>query len=241
MIKNKLSLAIVSSICLHIIVFIFINQQFQDKSLTPIATQSINKKDILNSFLYQRSELAELEINKFDVSSQKQSVVTVKYDKKNDIAPIPRNSTHHKSPNEKPKVSKSKPVKLQIEKGSVSALNLLSKFRKERHEEYLEQVIQDRQRSLSAKIMAGTAPVVPHSIRVETSAEKIKRTAISMNYFGSTVIFKNDNGICTTIRDLSKLGMDVRTELTQSRCGLSKFDKSFKKHMSSVIKQLMNK
>ena len=99
-------------------------------------------------------------------------------------------------------MSKPKPVKTQIEKGSVSALSLLSKLRKKMDEKSIEQIIQDRQRSLAAKIMAGTAPVVPHSIRAETRAEKIKRTAISMNHFGSTVIFKDDNGICTTIRDL---------------------------------------
>jgi hypothetical protein len=242
LIKNKLSLGIVFSICLHLTLFIFINQQFKEKNFNPIVTKSSNKKGIIKSFLYQRPvELPELEISKFDVSRQNKHVIIVTDDTKSDITPIPKNSTHHKNLSKKPIVSKSKPVKTQIEKASVSALSLLSKLRKKLDEKSIEQVIHDRQRSLAAKIMAGAAPVVPHSIRVETRAEKVKRTAISMNHFSSTVIFKDDNGICTTIRDLSKLGMDIRTELTQSRCGLSKFDKSFKKHMSSVIEKLMNK
>ncbi len=225
----------------------FISQQFKEnkeKKLNLIVTQSSNKKDIIKSFIYQRPvELPELKINKSDVNSQNKHVIIVKDDAKNEVPLISRNSTHHKNPITKSTVSKSKPVKTQTqtEKGSVSALSLLSKLRKKMDEQSIEQVIHDRQRSLAAKIMAGTAPVVPHSISVETRSEKIKRTAISMNHFGSTVIFKDDNGVCTTIRDLSKLGMDVRTELTQSRCGLSKFDKSFKKHMSSVIEKLMNK
>jgi hypothetical protein len=242
LIKNKLSLAILFSICLHLTLFIFINQQFKNKSLKPTTTQIINKKDIIKSFLYQRPvELPELEIPKNDVSTQNKHVVTVKDDSKNDVTPIPKELTRHKNQRKDSIVSKSKPAKAQIEKVSVSALSSLSKLRKKMDEKAIELAMQDKYRSLSAKIMAGTAPVVPHSIRVETRAEKTKKTAISMNYFGSTVIFKDDNGICTTIRDLSKLGMDVRTELTQSRCGLSKFDKSFKKHMSSVIEKLMKR
>jgi hypothetical protein len=242
LIKNKLSLAIVSSICLHLTLFIFINQQFKVEGLKPIITQSINKNDIIKSFLYQRPvELPKLEINKPDVSTQKKLVVTVRDDIKTDIDRIPKSLTINKNLSKNSMESKSKPVKTKIEKVSVPTLSLLNKLRKKMDEKTIELTVQDRYRSLSTKIMAGTAPVVPHSLRIETRAEKIKRTAISMNHFGSTVIFKDDNGICTTIRDLSKVGMDVRTELTQSRCGLSKFDKSFKKHMSSVIEKLMNK
>jgi hypothetical protein len=233
LIKNKLSLAIVSSICLHVILFIFISQQFQEKNLNLIVTQSINKKEIIKSFLYQRpAELPTSEMRKPDVSTQMTHVVNVE----NDITPTADKSTLHKNPRKNSIISKPKPTKTQIEKISVSALNSLNKLKKQMDEKYIEQVIHNRQRSLSAKIMAGIAPVVPHSIRVKTRAEKIKRTAISMNHFGSTVIFKDDNGMCTTIRDLSKVGLDVRTELTSSRCGLSKFDKSIKNHMSSVIK-----
>ncbi|NQZ23710.1 MAG: hypothetical protein HRT53_16880 [Colwellia sp.] len=242
MINNKLSLAIVSSICLHFILFIFINQQFQEESLKPVVTQSINENDIIKSFLYQRAVgFSKLEINKSDVSIQKKHVVVEKEDIKNDIVRIPKSSTNNKNPNKNLVVSKSKLVKTRTEKSSVSVLSSLSKLRKKMNEKTIEIAVQDRYRSLSAKIMAGTAPVVPHSFRIETREEKIKKTAMSMNHYGSTVVFKDDNGICTTIRDLTNVGLDIRKGIKQSRCGLSKFDKSFKKHMSSVIEKLMNK
>jgi hypothetical protein len=83
LIKNKLSLTIVFSIFLHLILFIFINQQFKEKSFRPIVTQSINKNEIIKSFLYQPpAELAELEINKSHVSTENKHAVTAQDNKK---------------------------------------------------------------------------------------------------------------------------------------------------------------
>jgi hypothetical protein len=240
LIKNKLLLTIALSICLHLTLLFFINQQFQAGSLKLIVTQPTNKKNIIKSFLYQKAvELPELAINKYNAITEKEYVVAEKEDIRNDIDRIPQSSASNKKLRNNTIVSKLTPVKTTVT--TVSTLSSLNKLRKQMDKKTIELAMQERYRSLSAKIMAGTAPVVPHSLRIETREEKIKKTAMSMNHYGSTVVFKDDNGICTTIRDLTNVGLDIRKGIKQSRCGLSKFDKSFKKHMSSVIEKLMNK
>jgi len=234
--QYKRLLALFFSLSLHLVLLFFINQQFQQDSTKVLVSTNVKAQNVLKSFIYQQP-IKRLKIDKTTINTvvaiEKKIIEKNDSNTKVDDGEIKSRSTN-KGKKER-LVSLSAPVQTENKKVSFSALSLLSNLSKKLDEQSIELAIKDRNRSLAAKIMAGIAPIVPHSVTEETLAEQASKTALSMNYYADAVIFKDDDGICTQIRDLSKVGMEGLTEIRRSRCGPSKFDKSFKKHMSAVI------
>lgn len=54
-------------------------------------------------------------------------------------------------------------------------------------------------------------------------------------HYGNTTIYKDDNGICTQITDLTSVGLMGMTSLDTYKCGESKMEKAFRLHMKALF------
>ncbi|MEW6989069.1 hypothetical protein AADZ91_00155 [Colwelliaceae bacterium 6441] len=247
--KIKVPLPILLSVSLHLLLFLFIYLQSKELNTPKLIETKVKKVTAIKSFIYHKpteksndsniSQSAKYLTQKLDdVLSEKQKVAI--------DTPLPKKSLNNKLVIKKvntqtakqTKVEKDQLKKVRPKQTLPSAQRQLLTLKKKMDEQSIDAFLAERQEALTLKILKGTAPTVPHSVLVETIDEQIKKTSSSMSYYADATIFKDDDGICTQIRDLSKVGMEGLTEFKRTQCGLSKFDKSFKSHMTEVINRI---
>jgi len=133
------------------------------------------------------------------------------------------------------------PEKPQKNKANFSAYNKLEKLKLSINNKIMEDNLTAQRHFKPAPVINAEADPVPHSItktEIDSVLEGVKRMQLTATSYGNTTIFKDENGICTSVTDLSFLGTGPMKKTTRSRCGKSKFDKNFSFHMKSVLKKL---
>ena len=56
-------------------------------------------------------------------------------------------------------------------------------------------------------------------------------------HYGNTTIYKDENGICTQVTDLTSVGLMGMTSLDTYKCGESKMEKAFRLHMKALFEK----
>ena len=122
-----------------------------------------------------------------------------------------------------------------------SADEQLKNLRKSLKNEMIKQELTQIQRFKSVSVMHAKPTLVPRSFTktvVDGVPEGAKETQMSTTYYGTTSVFKDENGKCTEITDMSFLGAGPMKQRISYQCGESKIDKKFRQHMRTVLKNL---
>jgi len=88
-------------------------------------------------------------------------------------------------------------------------------------------------------VMTDLPDAVKHSKKQLTREEK--KRAMTTQYSGGLAITKNDNGSCSIAEDLSNVGMEGIVALSGFKCGQTKMEKMYDKHMDKVLEKLGKK
>ncbi len=111
----------------------------------------------------------------------------------------------------------------------------MSRLKDKMNKEFIDQEMYNYSKPNTGSVMLGTPNYVPHSFVKNTEKKAIASTASQVgNGFSIT---KNDNGVCTLTEDLSAIGLQGKTT-SGFKCGLSKDEEAFKRHMKKVLTKL---
>jgi len=212
------------------------------------------KKTFIKSYLYK------LPRQKIEEHFQKE-VVGTKYVKSDFIKPTLAKKSEVVKPEKseiiEKKINVSKDIKKAISSASEIDIAMPAKVQKNTVNFSAYGSLERLKLSINNKIMAenstkpryfkagpvinATSEPVPHSVtktEIDSVLEGAKRMLLTATYYGGTTVFKDEDGVCTTVTDVSFLSTSPMKRVSRSRCGKSKFDKNFSLHMKDVIKKL---
>jgi hypothetical protein len=122
---------------------------------------------------------------------------------------------------------------------STSALAQLENLRSSINKKIIAKEFARATRPRGFSAMTDLPDEVPHSKKQLTAEdEKEKEDRMNTNYAGGITITNDGNGKCTLKQDLSYLGMDGLTALSDLKCGQTKMEKWYDAHMTKVLKKL---
>jgi hypothetical protein len=226
------------------------------KGVVPsLPEKKLAQKKIIKSYLYN-SSIDEIKIikSKDIIDAQKTNSYIVKSTKV-DKHELPKPETSQTITNNGPASNKIKntlksattvstSVSKKPEENSnkvidFSAYEQLNKLKLSINNKVIKEALVESQRFESMSLMHAAPEPVPHSItKTESVLEGAKKMNMRTSHYGNTTVYKDNNGICTSVTDMSYLGLGPMKKTRIRRCSESKFDKTFRLHMKDVLRKL---
>ena len=128
----------------------------------------------------------------------------------------------------------------QKEKSSFSAYSTLDSFSSTIDSQLQQDIFNELTAHKSLSSMHQDPDPVGHSItqlNADDPKEQARQLAMRTTHYGNTTIYKDENGMCTQITDLSNLGAGEMTSMHSFKCGESKMEKTFRLHMKALFEK----